>query len=254
MFLKHYKPTSAGSRNKYLLPYKNLHLFKFKPLLHYCHTNGGRNSSGRITIRHRGKLSRHSVPQIDYLQNKFSVPYQLVGYSFSKKTTNIVGLIRYLNGAYSYVLTADNTTVGSLCDFKDYFFGKSSLGLRLPISLLKLRLSICFNVELRPGSGGKFARAGGTYARILPSNFVNKSLVELPSKKKIIISNDCLVTIGRSSNIFNRLQTFSKAGSSRYRGIRPTVRGEAMNAVDHPHGGRTKGGVPRRTPWGRNIK
>lgn len=204
MILKRFKPTSAGSRNKYLLPYHDLKLFNFKPLINYQIVNGGRDNHGRITIRHKGKLSRHFTPLVDYHQTKFLLPYEIVGYKCSKQSTNLIGLIRYINGAFSYILTADETNLGYICNFSDFFVKKTVPGLRVPIGLLKNRFIKFFNVELRPGSGGKIARSGGTSVKILTSPLKKKTLIQLPSKETKIIDNACLVTLGRSSNIFNK--------------------------------------------------
>lgn len=253
MFLRRYKPTSAGSRNKLLFPFSNLHRARFKPLISYLTSNGGRNSTGQITVRHKSLFHRHLTPQIDYHQNTFLCPFRLIGYFPSKKTTNLPGLIQYCNGAYSYVLTHNDCEINKIMSFDDLFIGANCRGLRLPLRLVPAGQT-CFNAELKPGSGGKLARAGGTYLRIESVTHSSKTLVRLPSKKCVYLNSECLVTVGRSSNIFNRFQSYSKAGYSRYLGIRPTVRGEAMNPVDHPHGGQTRGGVPRRTPWGYHIK
>jgi len=168
-----------------------------------------------------------------------------------------LALIKYSNGIFSYILCSHGFKPGNYT-YTTIRPPKFSLSYNSNCSVLLKYLNyntIFFNIELQPASGGKYSRSAGTFCKLISTNLQkNYSKIILPTGKIKIVSIYCLVSLGRASNIFYKNQFFSKAGYSRNLGIRPSVRGVAMNPIDHPHGGRTKSNSPEVTPWGKIAK
>jgi len=214
-------------------------------------SQSGRNNTGSITVRHRNKGNKKSFYKIDYnrtFTKKISICINIKKVSY---INCFLALIKYSNGIFSYILCSHGFKPG------DYTYTsikppKFSLTYSSNCAVLLKYLNynmIFFNIELQPSTGGKYSRSAGTFCKLISINLdKNYAKIILPTGKIKIISIYCLVSLGRASNIFYKNQFFSKAGYNRNLGIRPSVRGVAMNPVDHPHGGRTKSNSPEVTP------
>lgn len=250
MFLKKYKPINSSLRFRVNIDKKSLNIQKFKRLFYFKKNNSGRNNFGQISIRHKGGGLFSLNRVVDFFR-LLTLDGYFISYDVDKKYTSHLALIKYSNGIINYILAPykleKNQIIKTTFEYK-----LNTIGITKPLGWIKNGLNI-FNLELKPKLGGIYMRAGGTFGKVL-SKYKNMVLVKLSSKKKIYFSKYCLATIGRSSNILNFLRVFGKAGISRKYNIRPSVRGETMNPIDHPNGGRTRGGKPRKNPWGKIIK
>lgn len=251
IFLKKIKKKTAGTRNK-----KNvciLNFKKFKKLTITKKRNSGHTLSGKLSIRGKGGGSISRVRLIDFFNYKYNYNYKCNGIDRIRRSTGFFCLLKSINNIYCYKLAPHdfiiNNTIRTTFFFKNL---KENLGWTLPIGWIPTN-TVIYNLEKYPGIGSIFIRAGGCFGKIL-KHYLETVLVSLPSKKKIILSKYCFANIGRVSNIFNKFIKLGKAGSSRKLNKRPKVKGEAMNAVDHPNGGKTHGGKPSKNPWGKIIK
>jgi large subunit ribosomal protein L2 len=229
-----------------------LNIKKFKKLFLKSKKNpSGRNKNGRITIRHKGSGIFGFCRNVDYYRTYKNDLNNFVGYDFNKKSTTPLALIKYHNGNISYILAPDNILENQNIT-TTFFFNKLLGGYSLPLGWIPNN-SIIHNLELKPNFGGTYIRSAGTFGKIISHNN-DDVLVQLPSKKKQYFSKYCMATIGRCSNNLHFFENYGNAGYSRRNNIRPTVRGETMNPIDHPMGGRTRGGKPTKNPWGKIIK
>ena len=217
----------------------------------------GRNFKGFITVRHKNKGVKKSFYCVDYFRNytnKISLCLKLKKVSIFNC---FMALIKYSDGTFSYILASQGLKPGNYIysTLKPPKFSlKYNSGCNIILRYLNYN-SIFFNLEIQPGFGGKYSKSAGTFCKLISLNFEkNFAKIILPTGKLKIISIFCFVSLGRASNIFYKNQFFSKAGYYRNLGIRPSVRGVAMNPVDHPHGGRTKSNSPEVTPWGKIAK
>lgn len=251
MSLKFFSPKTPGIRFRVNINKKNLNLVKFKKLFFSKKNNSGRNNQGKITVRHIGSGIFNFRRKVDFFRTNFNKYNNFISYDIDKKYTTFLGLIKYDNGCVKYILAPDNLKKNQsiTTTFSDI---NITIGNTMPLGWISNSLLI-FNLELTPFSGGKIARSAGTFCRIILHR-EETVLIQLPSKKRIYISKYCLATLGRASNLLHFLKNYGKAGVIRYHNIRPSVRGETMNPVDHPNGGRTRGGKPRKNPWGKIIK
>lgn len=253
MILKNYKPYTSSIRTKIKVNFGLSSNRKFsKKLKKYNHQFKGRNNSGHITIRHKGGGHKKLYRSIDFLRNKYNLLGKVVEIQYDPYRSANIALIKYEDGEYRYILSPENIKIeDKIGSFEQANFYK--IGYSYPLNLIPLGIKI-YNIELTPRKGGQLVRAAGTYAHILTKE-KTYVIVELPSKEIRIIKGNCHATIGQTSNSENYLKNFGKAGIKRWMGIRPTVRGSAMNAVDHPHGG-GEGRSPigkkyPTTPWGK---
>lgn len=251
MFLKVYKPINSSLRFKVSVDKKKIFLKKFKQLFFKKRrNNSGRNNTGQITIRHKGSGNFNYIRNVDWLR-LYTSKNNFIGYDFDNKHTAFFSLIKYLNGNFKYVLAANDLKINQQilttfnCEYK-------KLGDTLPIGWIQNGSLIC-NLENKVGYGGNLIRAAGTYGVVIYHR-EDSVLVKLPSKQKKYFSKYCFATIGRVSNILHFLTNDGNAGTVRKKNIRPTVRGETMNPIDHPMGGRTRGGKPTKNPWGKIVK
>lgn len=257
MYLKSYRPYSNGLRTKLVTNNFFVTSKKFKPLSAGNHNLAGRNLSGKITVRHRGGNSKRNYLIIDYKRWLTTKLGMCVNLNLNKNTHTYIMLTKYSNGVYTYNLAVEGLGYGHFfrtCRFPEGDFYYYNNGYNC---FLKWAPHNCafFNIEVLPKTFGKYTRAAGTYSKILSVNAEKETaLINLSTGKFINISIYCLVTLGRSSNIWAYKRILGKAGINRRNGWRPTVRGVAMNPVDHPHGGRTKTNVPEVTPWGKIAK
>ncbi len=250
MPLKSFNPITPGRRN--LVIVDRSRLWKGKPekgLTEGLSSKGGRNNKGRITARRRGGGHKRAYRKIDFKRRKFDVPARVERLEYDPNRTAFIALISYEDGEQSYILApqrmaeGDVIVSGSNVDVKP---GNAMTLASTPIG------TILHNVELKPGSGGKIARAAGTYVQLVGRD-AGYAILRLNSGETRMVRAECMATVGAVSNPDNSNIKLGKAGRKRWIGKRPSVRGVAMNPVDHPHGGgegRTSGGRHPVTPWG----
>lgn len=209
----------------------------------------GRNNNGRITCRHRGGGHKRRYRIIDFKRNKHEIPAKVATIEYDPNRTSRIALLFYADGEKRYILAPEGLKVNDVL-----VSGPTApvrLGNTLPLEKIPLGTTV-HNVELKPGRGGQLARSAGTMGQVMAKEG-NYVLVKLPSNVVYRIRKECLATIGQVGNIEHNLISLGKAGRKRWLGIRPTVRGVAMNPVDHPMGGgegKTSGGGHPVSPWG----
>ena len=244
------KPTSPGRR--FVVAVKTDGLWKGKPhapLLESKSKSGGRNNNGRITTRHIGGGHKQHYRKIDFKRNKVGVPATVERIEYDPNRSAHIALLTYLDGERTYIIApkklraGDNVVNGEDAPIKT--------GNNLPLRNIPVG-AVIHCIEMKPGKGAQIARSAGAYAQLVARDGVYVT-VRLRSGEMRKILSECRATIGEVGNSDHSLRKLGKAGASRWRGIRPTVRGVAMNPVDHPHGGgegRTSGGRNPVTPWG----
>ncbi len=255
--IKNYNPTSPGRRNSSVLNYKEF-ITTDKPeksLVVTIKKNAGRNNSGSITVRHKGGGARAKYRIIDFKRNKFDIPGKVATIEYDPNRTAFIALIHYADGEKRYVLATQQMKVG-----QTIFSGPDAPikdGNALPLEKIPEGTFI-HNIELKPGHGGELVRAAGASAKRLGLDETERYvIVKLTSGEMRKILKENMATIGAISNPSYNLVKVGKAGRSRHLGIRPTVRGSAMNPNDHPHGGgegKSPIGKPSpMTPWGKKA-
>lgn len=252
MVIRIYKPNTPGTRNRGVLVFSEITKNKpEKSLIRVNFRKKGRNNRGIITIRHRGGGHKKRYRLVDFKRNKKGIPAQVQSIEYDPYRNARIALVVYEDGEKSYVLHPQTLKVGSVI-----MSGKKveiTVGNTLPLSSIPLGLDV-HNIELVPNKGGQIVRAAGTSARILAKEGSYVTL-RLPSKEVRLIRQECNATIGIVGNGDSNKIKIGKAGRKRWLGIRPTVRGIAMNPCDHPHGGgegRSPIGRKRPiTPWGK---
>ena len=251
--MKSYKPTSAGIRQRTIVEYKKL-LSGDKPkksLLVRWHDKAGRNNRGVITTRHQGGGVKKIYRTVDFMLDKMNVPGRISTIEYDPYRSAFISLVIYKDGDQRYVLTPQNIKVGD--EVVTAPAAPIKVGNRLQLKNIPIGYQV-FNVEVRPNGGAKVARSAGGYVEVLGTDDGMTDL-RLASKEVRRVPADCFATIGAASNPDYSLINLGKAGRSRHLGIRPTVRGTAMNPVDHPYGG-GEGVQPRgtkrpKTMWGK---
>lgn len=253
--MKLYKPTSAGIRQRATIEYKKL-LSSSSPkksLTRRWHDKAGRNNRGVITTRHQGGGVKKMFRVVDFAMNKVGVPGRVATVEYDPYRSAFISLVIYNDGDQRYVLAAQNVKVGD--EIVTKADAPVKVGNRLQLKNIPIGYQV-FNVETRPGSGGKLARSAGNYLEVLGSD-AGWTDLRMPSKEVRRVPSECFATIGAASNPDYSLINLGKAGRARWLGIRPTVRGSAMNPVDHPYGG-GEGAQPRgtkrpKTLWGKVV-
>ena len=243
------KPTSPGRRNLVKVVNNELHKGKpFAALLEKKSKNGGRNNNGRITTRHKGGGARQHYRLVDFKRDKDGIPAVVVRLEYDPNRSANIALLKYTDGEFRYILAAkglkagDSVVSGENAPIK---VGSSMTLRNIPVG------STIHNVEMKPGKGGQLARSAGASVQLVARDS-DYATIRLRSGEVRKVLADCRATIGEVGNSEHALRQLGKAGASRWRGVRPTVRGTAMNPIDHPHGGgegRTRGKHPV-TPWG----
>ncbi|HIV71104.1 MAG TPA: 50S ribosomal protein L2 [Candidatus Aquabacterium excrementipullorum] len=248
------KPTSPGRRGVVKVVHKHLH--KGKPeasLLEPQKQNAGRNNNGRITMRHKGGGHKHHYRVVDFVRNKDGIPAKVERIEYDPNRTAHIALVVYADGERRYIIAPRGLEVGSTI-----LSGSEApikAGNALPIRNIPVGSTI-HNIEMLPGKGGQIARSAGTSA-VLMAREGTYAQVRLRSGEVRKIHIECRATLGEVSNEEHSLRQYGKAGAIRWKGIRPTVRGVAMNPVDHPHGGgegRTGEGQVPVSPWNTMTK
>ena len=252
MSIKFYKPTSNARRNMSTTDYSELSkVAPERSLLVSLKKNSGRNSYGRITVRHRGGGQRRKYRVIDFKRDKFDIPAQVTSVEYDPNRSAFIALLQYEDGEKRYILqpaglkVGDTVVAGAGADIKP--------GNALPLTNIPVG-TVVHNVELYPGRGGQLARAAGNSAQLMAKEGVY-ALLRLPSGELRNVPVNCMATVGQVGNVDHENVKVGKAGRKRHMGWRPTVRGSVMNPCDHPHGGgEGKAPIGRSgpvTPWGK---
>jgi large subunit ribosomal protein L2 len=248
------KPTSAGRRSMVKVVSPELYKGKpYEPLLEKQNKFSGRNNNGRITIRHRGGGSKQRYRIIDFKRNKDGIAAKVERIEYDPNRTSHIALLLYADGERRYIIAPANVKVG------DEVMSGVEAGIKtgncMPLRNMPLGSTVhC--IELKPSKGAQMVRSAGTSAQLVAKEGQHVTL-RLRSGEMRKVLADCRATIGEVSNGEHQLRSLGKAGAKRWLGIRPTVRGVAMNPVDHPHGGgegRTSGGRHPVSPWGTPTK
>ena len=250
MPLKTHKPTTPSRRHMVLSDFSDI--TKSQPersLTRSKKRMAGRNSAGRISVRHRGGGHKRKYRIIDFKRDKFGIPAKVASVEYDPNRSSRLGLLHYADGEKRYILAPAKLEVGaSLMSGPE---AEPVVGNALPLSKIPVGMAI-HNIELVSGRGGQLVRSAGTSA-VLMSKTDEYANVKMPSSEIRLIKVNCMATIGRVGNVEHNNIVMGKAGRKRWLGIRPTVRGVAMNPVDHPMGGgegRTSGGGHPQSPWG----
>ena len=251
MAIKKFKPMTPGTRFRSTL--ENEELTRKGPersLTESLNSKGGRNHHGHITMRRRGGGHKRRYRVIDFKRNKYEVPGTVAHIEYDPNRSANIALIHYADGEKRYILHPKGLSVGD-----KVMSGPNAdlrIGSAVPLELVPLGTTV-HNVELKPGKGGQMARSAGAGVQVVAKegDYVT---VRLPSTEVRRVRKECMATVGEVGNSDHELTSLGKAGASRWRGRRPKVRGVAMNPVDHPLGGgegRTSGGRPPVSPWGK---
>jgi large subunit ribosomal protein L2 len=253
MGLKKVKPTTPTKRRASFDDFSDI--TKTKPeknLIIIKKRHAGRNSQGKITVRHRGGGSKRYIRKIDYKRNKFDIPARVAAIEYDPNRGARISLLFYADGEKRYIISPAGMRVNDkIMSSKEKLEIKR--GNTMPVQFIPAGVMI-YNVELEPGKGGKIARGAGNSVQVMGIEGKYAQL-RMPSGEIRLIKKECLGTVGQASNPDRRHMKLGSAGRKRHMGIRPTVRGSAMNPVDHPHGG-GEGNQPiglkhPKTPWGK---
>ena len=254
MALKSFKPTTPGQRQLVLVDRSELHKGDpIKTLTEGLRQKGGRNNYGRITVRWRGGGHKRRYRLVDFRRRKFDVAATVERLEYDPNRTAFIALIKYDDGELSYILApqrlqpGDKVVAGERADIKP--------GNAMPLKNVPVG-TIVHNVEMKPGRGGQIARAAGSYVQLVGRD-AGLALLRMSSGEVRMVRTECMATIGAVSNPDQQNVSIGKAGRNRWKGRKPSVRGVAMNPIDHPHGGgegRTSGGRHPVTPWGKSTK
>jgi large subunit ribosomal protein L2 len=251
MALRTFRPVTPTLRGTVLVDKSAL--FKgppLKALTEGLRQSGGRNNGGRITSRHRGGGNKRRYRLIDFKRRKWDMPAEVERLEYDPNRSAFIALVKYEDGEQAYILApqrlavGDSVVAGARVDVKP--------GNAMPLSAMPVG-TIVHNVELKPGKGGQIARAAGTFVQLVGRD-QGYALLKLTSGEQRMVRADCMATVGAVSNPDHVNEKIGKAGRNRWKGKKPQTRGEAMNPVDHPHGGRTRGGRHPQTPWGKPTK
>lgn len=255
MALKKFKPTTPSLRFKSVVDFSVLTNKKAeKSLTEGKKRISGRNSGGAITVRHRGGGHKRKYRLVDFTRKKYDIPAFVKSLEYDPNRSAFICLIQYEDGEKAYILAPVGIQVDQKVISGISGNVRPDVGNRMPLKNIPTGMDI-YNIELNIGQGGKIVRSAGSCARIMAKEG-NYCSIKLPSGEVRLVHGNCSASIGRVSNIEHRDVVIGKAGRKRWMGFRPTVRGTAMNPVDHPHGGgegKTKGRHPV-TPWGKPTK
>ncbi|MEX2529711.1 MAG: 50S ribosomal protein L2 [Gemmatimonadota bacterium] len=251
MALKKFKPITAGTRFRSIMDGSEItRRGPEESLVEPLHKSGGRNHHGRITLRRRGGGHKRRYRRVDFRRDKTGIVGRVAEIEYDPNRTANLALVHYADGEKRYILQPRGLQVGDQVESgpdADIKVGNATALARVPLG------TTVHNVEMKPGKGGQMARSAGAGVQVVAKegDFVS---LRLPSSEVRRIRRDCLATIGQVGNADHELTSLGKAGAARWRGRRPKVRGVAMNPVDHPLGGgegRTSGGRPPVSPWGK---
>ncbi len=253
MPIRQYRPTSPGRRGMSVSTFEEITRTRpEKSLLTPLKSKAGRNNTGKITTRHRGGGVKRQYRIIDFKRNKDGVPARVASIEYDPNRSARIALLHYVDGEKRYILAPLGLKVGdTLMSGPD---AEPRVGNSLPLKNIPQGMVI-HNIEMTRGRGGQLVRGAGTSAQLMAKEG-DYAQVRLPSGEQRMISIVCRATIGQVGNLDHSNISIGKAGRARHMGLRPEVRGAAMNPVDHPHGGgegRAPRGGPPRTPWGKKA-
>jgi large subunit ribosomal protein L2 len=254
MALKNYNPRTPTQRQLVTIDRKGLHRgAPVKKLTEGLSKSGGRNNAGRITARRRGGGNKRTYRIVDFKRRKFDVPGTVERLEYDPNRTAFIALVTYEDGEQAYILAPQRLKAGD----KVLAAEKTDVkpGNAMPLKSTPIG-SIVHNVEMKPGKGGQLARSAGSYVQLVGRD-QGYALLRLASGEVRMVRGECMATIGAVSNQDHANINKGKAGRTRWKGKRPSVRGVAMNPIDHPHGGgegRTSGGRHPVSPWGKPTK
>ena len=247
MALKNYKPVTPGQRQLVLVNRAGLYRGEpIKTLVEGQNSTGGRNNHGRITSRFRGGGHKQAYRVVDLKRKKHDLPAKVERIEYDPNRTGFIALVKYEDGEQAYILAPQRLAVGDTIVAGEQVDIKP--GNAMPVGNMPIG-TIVHNVEIKIGKGGQIARSAGTYTQIVgrDGDYV---IVRLNSGEQRLVHGRCMATVGAVSNPDHMNISIGKAGRTRWKGRMPHNRGITMNPVDHPHGGRTKGGGHPTTPWG----
>jgi large subunit ribosomal protein L2 len=251
MALKSYKPTTPSQRNLVIVDRTGLYRGKpVKSLVEGQNSTGGRNNHGRITSRFRGGGHKQAYRTIDFKRVRREEAATVERIEYDPNRTAFIALVKYEDGELAYILAPQRLKAGDVVVSGERVDVKP--GNAMPLKNIPVG-TIVHNVELKPGKGGQMARAAGAFVQLVGRD-QGSALLRMSSGEVRMVQAECMATIGAVSNPDNQNTALGKAGRARWLGIRPSTRGIAMNPVDHPHGGRTNGGMHWVTPWGISTK
>ena len=254
MGIKKLTPTSPARRYQtYLTNDELTETRPHKALVESKQRTNGRNNLGRITVRHRGGGHKRHYRVVDFKRDKAGIPGKVATIEYDPNRSARIALVNYADGEKRYILAPAGIQIGQAIvsgPEADILTGNA-----LPIKNIPLGTQV-HNIELKPGKGGQMARSAGSFAQLVAKEGATAQL-RLPSGEIRLVSVDCMATVGQVGNVEHENISVGKAGRTRWMGKRPTVRGVAMNPVDHPHGGgegKTSGGRNPVTPWGQPTR
>ncbi len=251
--LKQFRPRTAGQRHLILTTQDELMSVKpEKTLLEKMMRTGGRNHHGHITCRHQGGGHKRFYRLVDFKRDKDTIPAKVATIEYDPNRTAFIALLNYADGEKRYIIAPQGLKIGDTVTNHDE--GQFNVGCCMRLKAMPLG-SVIHNVELHPGRGGQLVRSAGLSAQLMAKSSGYVTL-KMPSGEVRMVNENCRATFGSVSNPERNLRVEGKAGRSRWKGIRPTVRGTAMNPVDHPHGGgegKHNGYLPQ-TPWAMYTK
>ena len=254
MALRNFKPTTPSQRQLVLVDRSGLYRGKpVKKLVEGKSSSGGRNNAGRMTVRRRGGGHKRNYRMVDFKRRKIDMPAVVQRLEYDPNRTAFIALIKYEDGELSYILApqrlapGDTVIASARADMKP---GNAMPLVAMPVG------TIVHNVEMKVGAGGQIARSAGAYAQYVGRDH-GYAILRLNSGEQRLVFQNCFATVGAVSNPDHANINIGKAGRNRWLGRRPSVRGVAMNPIDHPHGGgegRSSGGRHPVTPWGKPTK
>ena len=254
MALKKFKPTTPSQRELVLVDRSGLWKGKpIKALIEGLSQSGGRNNHGRITQRRRGGGHKRRYRMVDFKRQKYDMPATIERLEYDPNRSAFIARIRYEDGELSYILAPQRVQVGATVisgERVDIIPGNAMPMQNIPVG------TVIHNIEMKPKKGGQIARSAGAYAQLIGKD-AGYALLRLGSGEQRMVRAECMATVGAVSNPDHQNINIGKAGRNRWLGKRPSVRGVAMNPVDHPHGGgegRTSGGRHPVSPWGKPTK
>ena len=248
------KPTSAGRRSQLKVITPDVHKGQpYEPLLEKQSKSSGRNNHGRITVRHRGGGAKQRYRIIDFKRDKDDIPAKVERIEYDPNRSAHIALLVYADGERRYIISPNGISQGA--EVISGINAPIKTGNSMPLRNIPVGSTVhC--IEMKPGKGAQLARSAGVSAQVMAREGIHCTLRMRSGEVRKVLA-DCRATIGEVGNIEHSLEHLGKAGAKRWRGVRPTVRGVAMNPVDHPHGGgegRTSGGRHPCTPWGQPTK
>lgn len=234
MPVKNYKPTTAGRRISSVDAFEDITRSKPEKKLTIKRKQHAGRTRGKITVRHRGGGAKRRIRLIDFKRDKFDVPATIASIEYDPNRGARIALLNYADGEKRYMIAPVGLGVGDkIVSSKGK--GEIQIGNRFQLQYLPIGQQI-YDLELKPGKGAQIVRGAGTFAQLMAVEGAYAT-IKLPSSEVRMVLKTCMATIGQASNPDRRLIRWGKAGRTRHRGFRPTVRGKAMNPVDHPHGG-----------------